>query len=88
MALQKLTSKGLVQLRDNGNKREAEEKEKNSVRQLDIRILKAADSIVEDLLIAQNDYRQMMFSGFDEEEIEQYMFMNEKIRANIQKALK
>ena len=86
MALQKLAGKGLVELRDNGNKREAEEK--NSVRQLDIGILKAADSIVEDLLVAQNDYRQMMFYGFDEEEIEQYMFMNEKIRANIQKALK
>ena len=86
MTLQKLTGKGLIQIRDNGNKREAEEK--NTVRQLDIVLLKAADPIVEDLLIAQKDYRQMMFSGFGEEEMEQYLFMNEKIRANIQKALK
>lgn len=86
MTLQKLTGKGLIQIRDNGNKREAEEK--NTVRQLDIVLLKAADPIVEDLLIAQKDYRQMMFSGFGEEEMEQYLFMNEKIRTNIQKALK
>ncbi|MGN1141035.1 MAG: glycosyltransferase family 2 protein, partial [Oliverpabstia sp.] len=86
MTLQKLTGKGLIQVRDNGNKRETEEK--NTVRQLDIVLLKEADPIVENLMTAQKDFRQMMFAGFGEEEVEQYLYMNEKIRSNIQKALK
>lgn len=86
MTLQKLTGKGLIQVQDGQSKRDTEEK--TPVRQIEISLLPSSDQIMDDLLKVQENYRRMMFDDFSEEELEQYIALAEKVKANIRKALK
>lgn len=84
--LQKLTTKGLILVQDTRKKKTAEEK--TAVRQVEISLQPCAEQIMEEITGAQEEYRQLLFAGFSEEEMEQYRILSEKIKANIQKALK
>ena len=50
-------------------------------------MLPAADSILTDLTIAENDFNLVKFDGFDEEELKCYQELNQKVKDNILKVL-
>ena len=58
-----------------------------SPRQLLITLLSAADTIIADLSVVQNDFDQTRFSEFTEEELIQYAQLSDKIKDNIQRRL-
>lgn len=80
VTLQKLVLKGFIKLTDIRDSN-------SSGRLLDIKILPAAEKIIEDLNFAQNEYEQTRFSGFTEDELIQYARLSEKIKRNIQNTL-
>lgn len=84
--LQKLTGRGLIEVQEIRKKKTAEEKE--SARQIEMFLMSPAEQIMEEVRGAQEEYRQLLFAGFSEEELEQYQNLSEKIKANIQRALK
>ncbi len=47
-----------------------------------------AEEVLADILEAKNSYEQIKYAGLSEEEIEQYDLLTEKIKGNIEKALK
>lgn len=71
-ALQRLSSKGLVKVES---------------KPLCISLLPAADSVTDDLSVAQSDYDGARFAGFSDEELVQYALLSEKIKKNIQNIL-
>lgn len=75
-ALKKLTLKNLIMIEDS-----------RSPRQLLITLLSAADTILADLSVVQNDFDQTRFSEFTEEELIQYAQLSDKIKDNIQRRL-
>lgn len=84
--LQKLAAKGLILVQDTRKKRTPEEK--TAVRQVEISLRSCAEQVMEEIIGAQEEYRQLLFAGFSEEEIEQYRILSGKIKSNIQNALK
>ncbi|MDD3346975.1 glycosyltransferase [Oscillibacter sp.] len=89
--LQKLTAKGLIQTaavetpkEKTGQRRPTE---KSRVRQMRILCLSAAQRVLADLCVAQEDYERCRTQGLSAEELERYGELVEKIRANVQRAL-
>ena len=79
-SIQKLVARGLIKVEDIRAKKGME-------RQIRVLILPAADSLLEDLAVVEQDYHQARFAGFGEEELEQYTRMSERMKENIQKIL-
>lgn len=89
VALQKLSAKGFIKQEEikekkNGNKKTTGNKTDGL---LEFIILPAAQPILAEFATAQNDYDQVRFNSFTEEELIQYAFLSEKIKENIQKTL-
>ena len=55
---------------------------------LELRFGEKAEEVLADILEAKNSYEQIKYAGLSEEEIEQYDLLTEKIKGNIEKALK
>lgn len=55
---------------------------------LELRFGEKAEEVLVDILEAKNSYEQIKYAGLSEEEIEQYDLLTEKIKGNIEKALK
>lgn len=83
MSIQKLIVKEMIKLKD---PKELDKKKTDN--QLELELLREAEPIISDLLMAKNTYLQVKYSGFTEEEIEQYEILSERMRVNVQKALK
>ncbi|MCI7182201.1 MAG: glycosyltransferase [Schaedlerella sp.] len=79
-SLQRLTAKGVLKIEDIRVK-------KSSVRRINIQFQPAADAILADLSVAQSDYDNARFADFTEEELEQYAYLSDKIKENIQRVL-
>lgn len=55
---------------------------------MNIELLPSVEPILEELLEAKRQYHEVLYSGMTEEEIEQYEVLKEKMKANVQRALK
>lgn len=82
LAMQHLISRGLIRIEESRSV-----KGKAAERQIRIFFLPAADSVLADLNLAEKDYNRARFSGFGEEELVQYLELEDKIKRNIQKVL-
>lgn len=85
MSIQKLIGKAMLRLREAET---AELEKKKSENKIELELLSGAEPVITDILMAKNTYLQVKYSGLNEEEIEQYEMLTEKMRVNIQKALK
>ena len=88
-AIQRLSSKELIQLQDRRGSEEKKSTEKKGTN-LPIRmeLLPKAESVVADLLWAKRQFHQVLYEGLTAEEIEQYEVLSEKIKTNVQRILK
>ena len=77
-ALQRLAARGLIQV---------DALEEASLRRLHILCAPAADPVLADLDMAKADYNQARMAGLSSEELEQYAALQEKICANVRRAL-
>lgn len=85
VSIQKLIGKEMVKLRET----ELPDPEKKKTEsKLDLELLSGAEPVIEDIFNAKNTYLQIKYSGLSDEEIEQYEMLTERMRANVQKALK
>lgn len=82
-SIQKLILKELIRLKD-----VTELEKKKPDKPLEMELLRAAEPVIADLLSAKETYLQVKYAGFDEEEIERYEMMEERMRANVQRALR
>ena len=85
MSIQKLISKEMIRLKEAEN---VDLEKKKSENKIELELLNGSEPVVTDILMAKNTYLQVKYSGLNEEEIEQYEMLTEKMRGNIQKALK
>lgn len=78
VTLQKLVGQGLVKV---------EEKRGDTAKKVRFRLLPAAQSVLDDLAVAQSDYEAARLAGFSQEELVQYAHLSRKIKNNIQETL-
>lgn len=83
MSIQKLISKEFIKLKE-----AVDLEKKKSDNKIEMELLSSAEPVIADLLMAKSTYLQVKYSGLSEEEIEQYELLSERMRANVQKALK
>lgn len=83
LSIQKLLGKELL-----GTKDSTELEKKRSNPKIELEILRKAEPVISDMLVAKDSYLQMKYSGLSEEEIEQYEILSERVRVNVQQALK
>ena len=81
-SIQKLISKEYIKLKT------PVDLEKKKSAKVECEFLNNAESIIFDLLTAKSTYHQVKYSGFTEEEIEQYEILTARMRENVQRALK
>lgn len=62
--------------------------EKDAERLLEIELLPDVEPILKELLEGHTRFEQLKMAGFNEEEMEQYIVLSERIKQNIQNALK
>lgn len=91
--LQKLSAKGYIKVEEvKGTKGEGETRSikgsKGTGKMISIILLPAAQGVLEDFAIAQNDYDTARFAGLSQEELIQYANLSEKIKGNIRRVLK
>lgn len=88
VSLQRLVSKGYLRMEELREKKaESKGKKEVSDKILSFQFLPPCDGILEEFATAQNDYDQVRFQGFTEEELIRYACLNEKIKENIRKIL-
>lgn len=80
LTLKKLVSRDLIVLED---VKDPDTKEKR----LMLTFLPESDTLIQDLLRAEQDCEQSRLAGFTAEELEQYHHLSEKIKGNIQNVL-
>lgn len=80
LALTKLQGKAMILAK------QSEEEKESGVKEY--MVTEEADSILSEILFANNDFEQIVYEGFTKEEIELYERLEEKRRENIQKALR
>lgn len=80
LALTKLQGKAMILSKQSDEEKESGVKE--------YMVTEEADSILSEILFANNDFEQIVYEGFTKEEIELYERLEEKRRENIQKALR
>ncbi len=85
MSIQKLISREMIRLKE---AEIVDLEKKKSENKIELELLSGAEPVITDILMAKNTYLQVKYSGLNEEEIEQYEMLTEKMRVNIQKALK
>lgn len=83
-ALQRLKSHGYITWTEHIS---ADENLKTSIKLLDIQLLPSAESIVCELKMAQDNYHQIILSGFTDEEIAIYETLSKRRKKNIIDAL-
>lgn len=83
LSVQKLLGKEFLGMKDS-----AELEKKRSNHKIELEILRKAEPVISDMLVAKDSYLQMKYSGLSEEEIEQYEILSERVRVNVQQALK
>lgn len=81
-SIQKLITKEYIKLKT------PVDLEKKKGAKVEYEFLNNAESIIFDLLTAKSTYLQVKYSGFTEEEIEQYEVLAARMRENVQRALK
>ena len=81
-SIQKLISKEYIKLKT------PVDLEKKKGAKVECEFLNNAECIISDLLTAKSTYLQVKYSGFTEEEIEQYEVLAARMRENVQRALK
>lgn len=81
-SIQKLISKEYIKLKT------PVDLEKKKGAKIECEFLNNAESIISDMLTAKSTYLQVKYSGFTEEEIEQYEVLTARMRENVQRALK
>lgn len=84
-SIQKLIAKEMIKLKEPET---VDLEKKKSENKIELELLSAAEPVISNLLMAKNTYLQIKYAGLDEEEIEQYEMLTERMRSNIQKALK
>lgn len=82
-SIQKLINKEILKL-----KTPIDFEKKKADNKVELEILIGAEPIISDLLVAKETYLQVKYSGLTEDEIEQYEMLTERMRVNVQKALK
>lgn len=82
-SIQKLILREMIKLKD-----ATELEKKKPDKPMELELLRESEPVISDLLAAKETYLQVKYSGFREEEIEQYEMMEERMRANVQRALK
>lgn len=80
LCMQRLSAKNYIKAEE---LRREEEKE----RLLQFELLPASEPLFQDFTTVYNDYDQVRFQGFTEEELIQYAFLSKKMHENIQKVL-
>jgi len=83
--LQKLSAKGYLQTEDARPGRGRGESRKT--KRIHIIFLQEADPVLQELKAAEAEHAELRFSGFTEEEREQYLKLSEKMNYNMQKLL-
>lgn len=83
-ALQKLKTHGYITWEEYTS---VNKKPKTTVKSLDIQLLPAAEPILNEIKNAQNNYYQIIFSGFTESDIAAYEMFSKRIKENIIKML-
>ncbi|MBO5293242.1 MAG: glycosyltransferase [Lachnospiraceae bacterium] len=80
--IQRLSAKELIEIKVKAKDRTKEEKRR------DYLVTPEAEVILSDILFVLNDFEQIQYEGFSQEEIELYEKLNEKRNQNIRKALR
>ena len=70
-----------------GDRKEQETGKKEKGRKLRITFLPAAEPVLAELALVEQDFDDARFSGFDEEELIQYTRLSEKMKRNMQRIL-
>ena len=84
LGLQKLAARGMI--RYGASRRDADAS--RAPRRLELFFLPAAEPVLEELSAALNDYDQLRFAGFSQEELVSYACLAEKIKDNMRRALR
>lgn len=85
LSIQKLIAKEMIGLKE---AQVADLEKKKSENKMELELLSASEPVIIDLLMAKNTYLQVKYSGLSDEEIEQFEMLSERMRVNVQKALK
>lgn len=80
--LKRLAAKALIEIKD------ASAIKRGGDKGLQIRILKEADPVIKDIEMAENDFEQIRYAGFNQTERLQYERFERRIKENIQGILK
>lgn len=83
LSLQKLTAREIIKVKNYGIRGSEEETDN-----IEVEFLPEAEGVLQDVLMAKDMFHQVKYAGLSEEEIEQYEVISDKIRSNVQKALK
>lgn len=86
-ALQRLAARGLIHTEEKRQTVHSASRT-STVRLLDITLLPEAGSVLADLGTALQDFEHTQFLGFTEEEFQQYTHLSQRVRENIQHALR
>lgn len=97
-ALQRLVNRGMIKIEETLVPKKSEiaggdveiqvkQSRKGFTKQMKISILPAAESVLSDITVAQNDYDHAKYADFTEEELVQYAYLTEKIKENICRVL-
>ncbi|MGN0141815.1 MAG: glycosyltransferase family 2 protein, partial [Roseburia sp.] len=97
-AIQRLLAKDMIEAKEkNRTKEKTKEKTKNKEKQpeekrkfsaMEYTVTPEADAVLAEVLFVLNDFDQLQYEGFSQEEIELYEKLNEKRNENIRRALK
>ena len=97
-AIQRLLAKDMIEAKEkNKTKEKTKEKTKNKEKQpeekrkfsaMEYTVTPEADAVLAEVLFVLNDFDQLQYEGFSQEEIELYEKLNEKRNENIRRALK
>ncbi len=88
MAIQRLMSGNLIQAREKSgdSKKLSDERKYTAVREFTL--TPEAEQIFAELMIVLNDFEQIQFEGYSQEEIELFDKLNERRKENIRRALR
>jgi glycosyltransferase involved in cell wall biosynthesis len=88
LGLQRLSTRGYLQVEESRPKRDPETGAPAGERQLTLLFSPASESLLEELESAQHRFHQAQLEGFSQEELDQYRDYQRRIRENTQNILK
>ena len=84
----KTKSKEKAKTKEKAKNKENQADEKKKTKAWEYTLTQEADSVLAEVLFVLNDFDQLQYEGFSQEEIEIYERLNERKYENIRRALK